>query len=77
MVATALTLLPRRKRPWRGPLFTNETIFALNEKPEHLIIIGGGPIGIEMAQAYRRLGCQVTVLAFTTWDTMILIWSGG
>ena len=48
------------------PYSTNETIFALNEKPEHLIIIGGGPIGIEMAQAHRRLGCQVTVLeAFT------------
>ena len=42
--------------------FTNETIFGLNEKPQHLIIIGGGPIGIEMAQAHRRLGCNVTVL---------------
>ena len=44
------------------PYYTNETIFDLNEKPEHLIIIGGGPIGIEMAQAHRRLGCNVTVL---------------
>ncbi|MGB0939599.1 MAG: dihydrolipoyl dehydrogenase family protein [Candidatus Puniceispirillaceae bacterium] len=42
--------------------FTNETIFNLTEKPRHLIIIGGGPIGIEMAQAHRRLGCEVTVL---------------
>ncbi|MGB2509325.1 MAG: dihydrolipoyl dehydrogenase family protein, partial [Candidatus Puniceispirillaceae bacterium] len=42
--------------------FTNETIFNLTEKPRHLVIIGGGPIGIEMAQAHRRLGCQVTVL---------------
>lgn len=42
--------------------YTNETIFDLNEKPQHLIIIGGGPIGIEMAQAHRRLGCDVTVL---------------
>ena len=41
---------------------TNETIFELREKPEHLIIIGGGPIGMEMAQAHRRLGCAVTVL---------------
>lgn len=41
---------------------TNETIFDLREKPEHLIIIGGGPIGMEMAQAHRRLGCRVTVL---------------
>ena len=42
--------------------YTNETIFDLNEKPQHLIIIGGGPIGIEMAQAHRRLGCDVTVI---------------
>lgn len=44
------------------PYLTNETIFALRDKPEHLIIIGGGPIGIEMAQAHRRLGCKVTVI---------------
>ena len=41
---------------------TNETIFALKDRPDHLIIIGGGPIGIEMAQAFRRLGAQVTVI---------------
>lgn len=41
---------------------TNETIFALRDKPEHLIIIGGGPIGMEMAQAHVRLGCRVTVV---------------
>lgn len=45
-----------------APYLTNETIFALREKPEHLIIIGGGPIGMEMAQAHRRLGCAVTVI---------------
>ncbi|MDP3961897.1 MAG: FAD-dependent oxidoreductase [Pseudorhodobacter sp.] len=44
------------------PYFTNETIFALRERPAHLIVIGGGPIGIEMAQAHRRLGCAVTVI---------------
>ena len=44
------------------PYFTNETIFALRERPEHLLIVGGGPIGMEMAQAHRRLGCAVTVL---------------
>lgn len=44
------------------PYHTNETIFALREKPEHLIVIGGGPIGMEMAQAHRRLGSKVTVL---------------
>ncbi|WP_375551558.1 dihydrolipoyl dehydrogenase family protein [Rhodophyticola porphyridii] len=44
------------------PHFTNETIFDLRARPPHLIIIGGGPIGMEMAQAHRRLGCEVTVL---------------
>ncbi|MBL4596507.1 MAG: FAD-dependent oxidoreductase [Robiginitomaculum sp.] len=41
---------------------TNENIFDLRECPAHLIIVGGGPIGIEMAQAHKRLGAQVTVL---------------
>ncbi|WP_170773669.1 dihydrolipoyl dehydrogenase family protein [Ruegeria lacuscaerulensis] len=44
------------------PYYTNETIFDLRDKPEHLLIIGGGPIGIEMAQAHIRLGCKVTVI---------------
>jgi pyruvate/2-oxoglutarate dehydrogenase complex dihydrolipoamide dehydrogenase (E3) component len=42
---------------------TNETIFDLRVLPEHLIIAGGGPIGAEMAQAFRRLGAQVTLIA--------------
>jgi pyruvate/2-oxoglutarate dehydrogenase complex dihydrolipoamide dehydrogenase (E3) component len=44
------------------PVLTNETIFELGERPEHLIVIGGGPIGAELAQAHRRLGARVTVL---------------
>ncbi len=44
------------------PHLTNETLFDLREKPDHLVIIGGGPIGIEMAQAHVRLGCAVTVI---------------
>ena len=44
------------------PYLTNETIFANRTLPAHLIVIGGGPIGLEMAQAYRRLGARVTVL---------------
>jgi pyruvate/2-oxoglutarate dehydrogenase complex dihydrolipoamide dehydrogenase (E3) component len=44
------------------PFETNETLFDLREKPEHLLIIGGGPIGIEMAQAHIRMGCKVTVI---------------
>ena len=41
---------------------TNESLFELTELPEHLIVVGGGPIGLEMAQAHRRLGSRVTVL---------------
>lgn len=44
------------------PYHTNETIFSLKECPGHLIILGGGPIGIELAQAHRRLGAKVTVV---------------
>jgi len=44
------------------PYLTNETIFENTRKMAHLVIIGGGPIGMEMAQAHRRLGCEVTVL---------------
>ena len=44
------------------PFFTNETIFKNRELPKHLIVIGGGPIGMEMALAHRRLGAEVTVL---------------
>ncbi|WP_226622281.1 dihydrolipoyl dehydrogenase family protein [Alloyangia pacifica] len=41
---------------------TNETLWELQELPAHLLILGGGPIGMEMAQAFRRLGAQVTVV---------------
>jgi len=44
------------------PYETNETLFDLHEKPAHLLIIGGGPIGMEMAQAHIRMGCAVTVI---------------
>ena len=44
------------------PYFTNETIFDNTAKIPHLIIVGGGPIGLELAQAHRRLGAQVTVV---------------
>ncbi|MES0863257.1 FAD-dependent oxidoreductase [Ruegeria sp. SCPT10] len=44
------------------PYYTNETVFDLRDKPDHLLIIGGGPIGMEMAQAHIRLGCKVTVI---------------
>lgn len=44
------------------PYLTNETIFDVAELPEHLMIIGGGPIGIELGQAFRRLGSEVTII---------------
>jgi pyruvate/2-oxoglutarate dehydrogenase complex dihydrolipoamide dehydrogenase (E3) component len=44
------------------PHFTNETIFANRAAPRHLIVIGGGAVGIELAQAHRRLGAAVTVI---------------
>ncbi|EFI53057.1 FAD-dependent oxidoreductase [Afipia sp. 1NLS2] len=43
------------------PYLTNESVFSLNARPDHLLIIGGGPIGVEMAQAFRRLGSSVTI----------------
>jgi pyruvate/2-oxoglutarate dehydrogenase complex dihydrolipoamide dehydrogenase (E3) component len=40
---------------------TNETVFSLTQKPEKLAIIGGGPVGCELAQTFQRLGCEVTL----------------
>ncbi|MBJ6124611.1 dihydrolipoyl dehydrogenase family protein [Microvirga splendida] len=44
------------------PYLTNETVFDLVDRPGHLVVIGGGAVGVEMAQAYRLLGVQVTLL---------------
>jgi pyruvate/2-oxoglutarate dehydrogenase complex dihydrolipoamide dehydrogenase (E3) component len=41
---------------------TNETVFSLTDRPKRLAVIGGGPIGCELAQAFHRLGCEVTLL---------------
>ncbi len=57
-------------RPVQPPLpglaeagfLTNETVFALTERPARLLVLGGGPIGCELAQAFQRLGSQVTLL---------------
>jgi pyruvate/2-oxoglutarate dehydrogenase complex dihydrolipoamide dehydrogenase (E3) component len=48
------------------PYLTNETIFDLTACPEHLVVIGAGPVGLELAQAHRRLGAEVTVLEAAT-----------
>ncbi len=44
------------------PFLTNETVFALEAAPRHLVVLGGGPIGCELAQAHRRLGAEVTLI---------------
>ena len=44
------------------PFLTNETVFDLTGCPEHLIVIGGGPIGCELGQAFRRLGARVSLV---------------
>lgn len=44
------------------PFLTNETLFERAALPDHLIVLGGGPIGVEMAQAHRRLGARVTLV---------------
>ncbi|MBI4724466.1 MAG: FAD-dependent oxidoreductase, partial [Rhodomicrobium sp.] len=46
----------------RVPYFTNETIFSNTHRITHLLIAGGGSVGLELAQAYRRLGADVTVI---------------
>jgi pyruvate/2-oxoglutarate dehydrogenase complex dihydrolipoamide dehydrogenase (E3) component len=63
VIATGSTpALPPIEGLGEGPYLTNETIFDLAELPDRLIVIGAGPIGLEMAQAFRRLGSAVTVL---------------
>jgi pyruvate/2-oxoglutarate dehydrogenase complex dihydrolipoamide dehydrogenase (E3) component len=44
------------------PHLDNRTVFDLRERPEHLLVLGGGPIGVELAQAFRRLGSEVTLV---------------
>ncbi|MDQ1473639.1 MAG: hypothetical protein QOJ99_5119 [Bryobacterales bacterium] len=44
------------------PILTNESLFELEERPQRLLVLGAGPVGIEMAQAFQRLGSEVTVL---------------
>ena len=46
----------------RVPYWTNDSLFDLSERPDHLLILGGGPIGLEMADAFAGLGCRVTVV---------------
>ncbi len=45
-----------------GPFLTNENVFELDSRPERLLVLGGGPIGCELGQAFARLGSSVTIL---------------
>lgn len=44
------------------PYLTNETVFSLETLPERLIVLGAGPIGLELGQAFRRLGSEVAIV---------------
>ena len=48
------------------PFLTNATLFDLDRRPDHLLILGGGPIGLEMADAFAGLGARVTVVEAAT-----------
>lgn len=63
VIATgARTSLPEIPGLFGVPYFTPETIFDNTRKLTHLVVIGAGPMGIELALSYNRLGCQVTVV---------------
>lgn len=47
------------------PYMTNEQVFDLTELPDHLIVIGGGPIGCELSQAFRHLGAEVSTISLS------------
>jgi pyruvate/2-oxoglutarate dehydrogenase complex dihydrolipoamide dehydrogenase (E3) component len=69
-LSTRFILLTTGSRPAVPPIeglaeagfVTSESVFELDRAPRSLVIVGGGPIAVELAQAFRRLGCAVTVL---------------
>jgi pyruvate/2-oxoglutarate dehydrogenase complex dihydrolipoamide dehydrogenase (E3) component len=63
LIATgAVPNLPNVAGLEQVPYFTYETLFENDKLPRHLIVVGAGPIGVEMGQAYRRLGSEVTIV---------------
>ena len=66
IAAGSSPLIPAIPGLQKVPYLTNESVFNLDAPVGHLLIIGGGAIGLEFAQAYRRLGSRVTVFESTT-----------
>jgi pyruvate/2-oxoglutarate dehydrogenase complex dihydrolipoamide dehydrogenase (E3) component len=62
IAAGSLAVVPPIKGLDQTRYWTNDSLFDLTERPNHLIILGGGPIGLEMADAFCGLGSQVTVV---------------
>jgi len=63
VVATgARAILPPIEGIERAAVSTNETIFDLTARPDRLLVVGGGPIGVELSQAFARLGSDVTLV---------------
>ena len=62
VIATGVhTLIPKISGLSDIPYYTNQTIFDLAHAPEHLLVLGGGPVGVELAQAFTRIGVKVTI----------------
>ena len=62
IAAGSRAAVPRIEGLDSAPYWTNDSLFDLKERPDHLLILGGGPIGLEMADAFSGLGCKVTVI---------------
>ena len=63
VIATGATpTIPKIKGLSKTPYLTSETIFTLKKVPSSLVIVGGGPIGSELAQAYSRMGSKVSII---------------
>lgn len=68
LIATgARPLLPEVPGIDEAGYLTNETVFNLTKRPRRLLVIGGGPLGCELAQAFARLGCVVTLAQREPW----------
>jgi pyruvate/2-oxoglutarate dehydrogenase complex dihydrolipoamide dehydrogenase (E3) component/uncharacterized membrane protein YdjX (TVP38/TMEM64 family) len=63
VIATgARPLVPDMPGLAEADYLTSDTVWTLRERPERLLVVGGGPIGCELAQSFARLGCRVTVV---------------